>query len=312
MNKILTAIAALTFALAPAARAEGKSYKAKPFSSIEVGGAMQVVYRSAPETTVRVVSGNGDYSDSRIANRGDTLVVSRESLRAKRSWMSWGGRSVSISDDGKVVKVNGKQMPAYTVYVTGPDLGGVTAAQSSRFEARSLQTDTFRAAASSSSVITLAGSAADARLSASSSGEVKAAELAAVKLDVSASSSGEADVFSNGTGDVTINASSSGEVALTSSSAANFGVDVSSGASVRMSGVCGGLTVSASSGAGVESEGLRCERATVNVSSGADVNAYTTVSATGNASSGGSVSFAGKPAEQNRTESSGGSVRFGG
>ncbi len=312
MNKTLTAIAALTFALTPAALAEGKSYKLKPFSNIEVDGAMKVIYKPASETTVRVVSSDGDYSDSRIANRGDTLVVSRESLRAKRSWLSWGGRSVSVSDDGKVVKVNGKTMPAYTVYVTGPDIDAVTAAQSSRFEAKTLNANTFSAAASSSSVITLGGSAADARISASSSGEVKAAELAAGNLDVSASSSGEADVFSAGTGDVAINASSSGDVDLTSAAAASFRIDASSGASVRLSGNCSALTVSASSGAGVESEGLRCERATVSVSSGADVDAYATVSATGNASSGGSVSFAGKPAEQNIAESSGGSVSFGG
>ncbi len=312
MNKTLTAIAALTLALAPAALAEGKSYKAKPFSSIEVDGAMKVVYKSGSETTVRVVSSNGDYSDSRIANRGDTLVVSRESLRAKRSWTSWGGRSISVSDDGKVVKVNGKKMPTYTVYITSPELDEVTAAQSSRFEAKTLNANSFSAAASSSSVITLGGSAADARISASSSGEVKAAEFAAGKLDVSASSSGEADVFSNGNGDVAINASSSGDVNVVSAAAARFRVDASSGASVEMSGNCKSLSVSASSGAGIDSQGLNCERATVNVSSGADVEAYATISATGNASSGGSVSFAGKPTEQNIAESSGGSVSFGG
>lgn len=310
MKKALTAIATVSLLLAPGALAEIKSFSASDFSYIEVEGAMNVVYKTSPQTSVRVETSGGDFSDARIGNEGDTLVVSRVSARKKGGFFSWGGRSLSVSDDGKTVKVNGKKKPVYTVYVTGPDLGGVKASESSRFESATIKASTFEASASSSATVTLAGTAISASLSASSSGEVKAAGLAIGTLNVSASSSGDADVLVTGTGETSISASSSGGVTLNSAAAASFDVSASSGADVELSGSCKAMTVSASSGADVEADDLRCASLTVSASSGADVDAFASGSATARASSGADVSIAGRPATQEGSEASGGSVSF--
>ena len=86
-------------------------------------------------------------------------------------------------------------------------------------------------------------------------------------------------------------------------------VDVSSGANVEVSGSCAGLRVDVSSGADFEGEAMKCETASVDASSGADADAFATRSASGNASSGGNVTFHGKPVEFIKDTSSGGSVR---
>lgn len=312
MKTILIPLAALALAVSPAAHAEGKSYNAKDFSRIEIDGAMNVVFKTGSATSVRVEASNGDFTDLRLVNKGDTLVVSRNSLKAKGGWLNWGQRSVSVSDDGKTIKVNGRKVPVYTVYLTSPDLESVTAAQSSRFDSSSIGSETLDASASSSSIMTLAGEVSNARLQVSSSAEIRAAELAVGTLRVSASSSGEAEVLSSGTGEASIEASSSGDIRVKSGAAASFVVNVSSGASVELSGSCGRMSVSASSGASVDATGLLCETSNVSVSSGADVEAFASGTAAGNASSGGSVSFSGKPGTQDVTESSGGSISFTG
>lgn len=312
MKKALTAIATFSLLLAPAALAESKSFSASDFSRIEVEGAMNVVYKTAPQTSVRVETSGGDFSDARIENDGDTLLVSRVSAGKKGGFFSWGGRSLSVSDDGKTVKVNGKKKPVYTVYVTGPDLEGVKASGSSRFESSTIEAAKFEASASSSATVTLGGTATSASLSASSSGEVEAAGFAVGTLNVSASSSGDADVLVTGTGKTSISASSSGDVILNSAGAASFDVSASSGAEVELSGSCNAMTVSASSGADVEADELRCAGVTVSASSGADVDAFASGAATARASSGADVTVAGKPATQEATKSSGGSVSFTG
>ncbi len=86
-------------------------------------------------------------------------------------------------------------------------------------------------------------------------------------------------------------------------------VDVSSGANVELSGSCAGLRVDVSSGADFEGEALKCETASVDASSGAGADAYAARSASGNASSGGNVTFHGRPPEITKDTSSGGSVR---
>lgn len=310
MKMTLTALAAISLLLAPAALAEGKSFSASDFSRIQVEGAMNVVYKTAPQTSVKVESSNGDYSDAKITNDGDTLVVTRVSVDKKRGFFSWGGSSLNISDDGKTVKVNGKKMPVYTVYVTGPELEGVKASQSSRFESATIKAGIFEASASSSAAIKLAGTANSASLSASSSGELKAAEFAVGTLNVSASSSGDADVLVTGTGENSISASSSGDINLNSAAAASFDVSASSGANVEISGSCNAMTVSASSGADVEANELRCATLTVSASSGANVDAFASGGAAARASSGADVSIAGKPGRQDGSKSSGGSVSF--
>lgn len=85
-------------------------------------------------------------------------------------------------------------------------------------------------------------------------------------------------------------------------------IDVSSGASIELSGVCKSIRGDASSGARFSGEGLRCESASFEASSGASAHAFATGAASGDASSGASVRFAGNPATLDRDESSGGSV----
>ncbi len=310
MTRTFTALATIAVLLAPAAHAEGKSYNTSDFSRIEVEAAMNVVYKTGPQTSVVVEASNGDYSDAKIETDGDTLIVTRESIDKKRGLFSWGGRSLSVSEDGKTVKVNGKKMPVYTVYVTGPDLSGAKASQSSRFESATIDAGAFDAGVSSSAKMVLAGRAQTATLSASSSGDLKAGEFAVGTLDVSASSSGDADVFVSGTGKTSVNVSSSGDVTLRSAAAASFDVNASSGASAELTGVCSTLSVSASSGADVEAGELRCAEVSVTASSGADIDAFATASAKARASSGADVTVHGNPAVRDESRSSGGDVTF--
>ena len=312
MKKTLTALATIAILAAPAALADSKTYKVGSFDSIEVDGAMKVIYKAGAETSVVVETPGGDFSDAKITRSGDTMKVSRESLGKSSSWFSWGGRSVNVSEDGKTVKVNGKKVPAYTVYVTGPELVSVTAAQSSRFESQTIDASSFSASASSSSDVVIAGTAKSAELSASSSGDLKASGLRAGILDASASSSGELEATVTGNGESKISVSSSGDAKVTSSAPGSFKVNASSGGTAGFSGACNSISVNASSGADVEADELRCATATANASSGADVDLHATELANGNASSGADISFSGAAKEQEMSKSSGGSVSFSG
>ncbi len=89
---------------------------------------------------------------------------------------------------------------------------------------------------------------------------------------------------------------------------ADVEIDVSSGASIELSGACKSLHGDASSGAQFEGKNLKCESASIEASSGASAEAFATAKASGDASSGASVRFAGNPARLDRDESSGGSV----
>jgi hypothetical protein len=310
MKKTLIAFAALSLCLAPAASADGQGYKAKDFRNIEVDGAMRVVYTAGPATRVVARNADGDYSDVRITNKGDTLRVTRVSTTKERGWFSWGGPSINISNNGETVKVNGKTVPNYVVYVTGPTLDSVSAAQSSRFEASALTGESLAASASSDGTIILGGRVAEAELSASSAGEVRAAKLAAGQLNVSVSSSGEMEAFVDGSGSSSVNASSGSQVSVSSARASRFVVDASSGSTITLSGACSDITATASSGSSVEAEKLACVNMTANASSGASIDAYATGNASGDASSGASITISGAPSEKVVSKSSGGSVSF--
>ncbi len=86
-------------------------------------------------------------------------------------------------------------------------------------------------------------------------------------------------------------------------------VGVSSGASVTLDGACTVLDLDVSSGGSFDGEALRCDTAKVDASSGGSANAFATMAADGEASSGASVTFYGKPAQFREDSSSGGSVR---
>jgi hypothetical protein len=86
-------------------------------------------------------------------------------------------------------------------------------------------------------------------------------------------------------------------------------VEVSSGASVELGGACAQLDLDISSGASFDGEGLRCMTAMVDASSGANVDAFASQLADGDASSGANVTFHGQPQQLREDTSSGGSVQ---
>lgn len=81
-----------------------------------------------------------------------------------------------------------------------------------------------------------------------------------------------------------------------------------SGSDIRISGTANNHTSRANSGASIEAYKLISKNATVNVSSGADINIYASESINAKASSGGDIDFKGNPREINKKSSSGGSV----
>ena len=89
---------------------------------------------------------------------------------------------------------------------------------------------------------------------------------------------------------------------------ADVRASVSSGASMELRGACNAIDVDISSGASFSGEELRCASARVDASSGASANVFASQLADGDASSGASVTFHGKPAQFHEDSSSGGSV----
>ncbi|MDZ4760888.1 MAG: head GIN domain-containing protein [Alphaproteobacteria bacterium] len=106
-----------------------------------------------------------------------------------------------------------------------------------------------------------------------------------------------------------ISAKSGSDVQGENLSLQNVEVKVSSGANLELSGTCATMTLAVSSGADFEGESLRCTSASVDASSGADADAFATVKAVGDASSGADITFHGQPATFEKDTSSGGSVR---
>lgn len=308
MLKTVTATAIIALMATPLALADTKTLDLKGFGQIETKGAMNVIYTAGPSTSVVIETDGNDFSDAKVSVDGNTLVVTRVSLDKKG--LFGGSANLKVSDGGKTVRVNGKQVPYYVVRVTSPNLEGIKVAQSSTAEASGIDASSFEGRAASSGKLTLSGRAKNAKIDASSSGDVEAGRFEADSLDVSASSSGDVNAVVGGTGAVKVSASSSGEVSLRSLQAARFDINASSGGEVEASGACASISINASSGADVDTSQLKCEAATVKASSGADVDAFASASANGSASSGADISFEGRPAQQEASKSSGGNVKF--
>ena len=309
MIRTATCLAAFAALTVPAAFAETKSYDAQAFNEIEARGAIDVVYERAATPSITVEQAEGDFSDVYLDFEGDTLVVSRNSIRNRSGWFS--NVSINMKDNRKVVKVNGKRVPYYVVRVAGPNLDSASASVSAKLVANDIQSTMFDGRASSSGDLELSGIATEAKLHASSSGDLLAAGLEAGSLDLHASSSGDLEAKATGTGRVVIEASSSGDVELQSEAAANFLVDASSSADVVLKGACASIEIDASSSADIEANKLTCQSATVSASSSADVSVYASDSVQAHASSGGDVYVAGSPAVRDISRSSGGDVDFG-
>ena len=309
MIRTATCLAALAALTTPAAFAETKTYDAKAFTGIDTRGAIDVVYEHADTPSITVEQAEGDFSDVYLDFDGDTLIVSRNSVRDGRGWFR--NVSVRVRDNRKVVKVNGKRVPYYIVRVAGPSLDTVRVAVSAELEANGVQSDDFSARVSSSGNLYVNGTAGHADLYASSSGDIFAGSLAAGTLDLHASSSGDVEAKATGTGRVTIEASSSGDVELESLGAADFTVDASSSGDVTLRGACASIEVDASSSADIEAGKLTCRSATVDASSSADVFIYASEAVKAHASSSGDIYVAGTPAVRDISKSSGGDVDFG-
>ncbi|MEZ5985658.1 MAG: DUF2807 domain-containing protein [Hyphomonas sp.] len=309
MNRTTACLAALTLLATPTALAETKSYAAQPFDEIEAGGAIDVIYERADTPSIRVEQADGDFSDLYLDFDGDTLVVSRNSVRDRSGWFK--NVSIRVKDNRKIVKVNGKQVPYYLVRVSGPRLDGVQAKSSAKLVVNGLESDNFSARASSSGDLELNGMAAKAQLHASSSGDILARDLTTDFLDIHASSSGDVEVKALGVSRVKIEASSSGDVELESRDGAEYTIEASSSADVELEGSCSSINVEASSSADVDANGLQCKEANVTASSSADVSVYASDSVTAQASSSGDIYVVGSPSIRDVTRSSGGDVDFG-
>ncbi|HPE47039.1 MAG TPA: DUF2807 domain-containing protein [Hyphomonas sp.] len=306
MIRTATCLAALAVLAVPAAFAETKTYDAQSFSAIKAEGAIDVIYERAATPSVTVEQAEGDFSDVYLDFDGDTLTVSRNSIRDKKGWFR--GVSVNMGKDRKNIKVNGKHVPYYVVRVAGPTLDTAKVSSSAKLTAAGIEADGFTAKASSSGILQVSGNAQTARLDVSSSADLHAADLVAVTLSIDASSSGEVEARSTGTGHNSIDASSSADVTLVSAGAADFDIDASSSADVSLSGACATLVVSASSGADVMASDLACTSVDASGSSGADIDVRASESVKAHASSGADITVAGAPAQRDVSESSGGDV----
>ena len=309
MKRPATCIAALLVLAAPAALADTKAYPAQPFSQIEAGGPIDVIYERAATPSITVEQAENDFSDIYLDFEGDTLIVSRNSVRNRSGWFN--KVNINTKDDRKIIKVNGKRVPYYVVRVSGPDLDGVIVKRSAKLTANGVESDTFDAHASSSGDLELSGTARSAKLHASSSGDILASAFRSESLDIQTSSSGDIEVTASGSGPVRIDASSSGDLELMSLGPAEFLIQASSSADVELSGQCSSIKVDASSSADVDANGLTCLTATVMASSSADVSVSASESVKAQASSGGDIYVSGSPAVRDVSRSSGGDIDFG-
>lgn len=85
---------------------------------------------------------------------------------------------------------------------------------------------------------------------------------------------------------------------------------LSSAGRIRLSGSCGAIELTSSSGAKFEGDDLKCQTARLTVSSGANVEAFASRKVSATASTGGQVTLYGKPGDVQKTTSIGGSVRL--
>ena len=103
---------------------------------------------------------------------------------------------------------------------------------------------------------------------------------------------------------------SSGSIStLTDINARRFNLDISSGALVVVKGQCDDCTVDISSGANLNASEFVCDNANIDVSSGGHGEITVTTSLIGDASSGGHVSVYGNPERVNIDKSSGGRIK---
>lgn len=309
MKQTAISLIALSIAAMPAI-AETTSIDTGSFDSIDVNGAISVIYEQGENQSVVVEQAAGDFSDIDVSTRGNELRITRKSLKKKGVFNR--GVSINRSNGNLVVKVNGKVVPNYTVRISSPAITAIDASQSSTVTARDINTEILELDASSSADIIASGRAGELFIGASSSADVDAAGLESNSLDIDASSSAEVTATSNGLGPVFVNISSSAEAEIELAGRAHVDIDASSSADVELAGTCDRIIVDASSSADVEAEELQCNRAEVSASSSSDVNVHVSESITGHVSSGADLNVLGSPANRDVSRSSRGDVSFSG
>lgn len=85
-------------------------------------------------------------------------------------------------------------------------------------------------------------------------------------------------------------------------------LNISSASAMELAGACKTATINVNSAGSFDGERLHCQDATVNASSGASAAIWVSGTATGNASTGGSISFGGNPKKVGKKTSLGGSI----
>jgi len=119
-----------------------------------------------------------------------------------------------------------------------------------------------------------------------------------------------ADVYTKGTltvNDIKVSTTSGADIRI-ALDANTVDSSATSGSDIEITGVANSHTSRATSGASIDAYNLRSKNATVNVSSGADINIYASESITASASSGGDIDFKGSPKSVTKKSSSGGSI----
>ena len=268
MKRALALIAALSIAAPTGAMAGTKTFAVQPFESISVAAGIELKVEVGRPQSIVAESDGGDFSDLVIDARGGDLFVGRPAR-----WFSLGWN----------------RGPSYKVTIAVPALHALEASSSASADVSGSITGNAEIAASSSGRANISeiqgGSVA---LAVSSSGDVEITSLQGTSVEALASSSGHARVVQVRSGTVEIHASSSG--------------------GVEAAGSCTTLTAEASSSGRILAGKLECENLLAQVSSSGGVEGFASKSFEGHASSGGFITFGGKPAQIRKDESSGGVI----
>ena len=300
--------------------AESKVYDLSGFTKVRASVAVDVELVQGDAFSVVAHTEDGDFSGLEIEVADNVLIATRPEEVWKRKTIS-----VQRKDGQRVVEIDDKRVPTYTVRVTMPRIEHLGASGNSRVMARGIKTEKLAIHASSSADINAKVTGGDVSVKADSSGDVTVSGTYG-NLDVEASSSGDVtasgtcdklDVEANSSGDVEANgltcqhgnlrASSSADIDARISGGDVF-VDVNSSGDVTVSGTCGKLDIEASSSGDVEANGLTCQRGDLRATSGADVVVRLTETVTAYASSGGAIVVRGGATPVKVKESSGGDV----
>ncbi|MFV0590540.1 MAG: head GIN domain-containing protein [Draconibacterium sp.] len=139
--------------------------------------------------------------------------------------------------------------------------------------------------------------------------KAKAVYVSLPRLEALKSGSGS-NVFSENTlevNDIDISASAGANIKLTLE-AGNVQASASAGSNIFLDGKANFIGAKASSGSNIKAGDLKCKKAEVKVSSGANIWTSAENSLTAKASSGGNICNTGNPSETNISKSSGGNV----